>query len=158
MPRLINFRLLILPAMLAGALVLAACSNDDNNGNGQPNNPSGNATDDASNENGDENPAGAAGDAVSEITIDMYDNYFEPEEFTVQAGTTVPLTAVNEGAAAHNLVIKAADAEGQDFESEPFMGADDEDTFEFTVNESGEYVFQCDYHLPEMVGTLTVVE
>lgn len=147
MSRRFKFGAFIVPALLALALTVAACGNDDDN-NGA------NGDDGA---NGD-NASGDTGDAVTEITIEQYDNYFEPDEFTVQAGTTVTVTTVNEGQAAHNLVFKTADAEGQDFESEAFMGAGDEDTFEITVNEPGEYVFQCDYHLPEMVGTLYVVE
>ncbi len=145
MHRRFGIKALVVPALLAGMLALAAaCGNDDDNGNG--------VTDDA---NG--NDDGAA-DAVTEITVDMHDNYFEPDEFTVEAGTSVTVTAVNEGAEIHNLAVRATEEEGQDFETDPIVEPGEEDTFEMTLNEPGEYVFECDYHLPEMVGTITVVE
>jgi plastocyanin len=33
--------------------------------------------------------------------------------------------------------------------------AGEESTFEVTFNAAGTYDFQCDYHVPDMVGTIT---
>jgi plastocyanin len=142
MHRLVKTWKFALPAAasLALVLLLAACGNDD---------------DDNDVVNGNNNDVG---DPVTEITIDMGDNWFEPDHFVVRVGETVTVTVDNVGAAIHNMKIMSADAEGQHYESDPMVNPGETDTFEFTFSTPGTYDFQCDYHLPEMVGTLTVIE
>ena len=125
-------------ASLTLVLALAACANDDDN--------------DAA--NGDTN----AGDPVTDITIDMGDDWFEPDHFTVRVGESVTVTVDNIGDAIHNMVILSSDAEGENFASDAIVNPGETDTFEFTFTTPGTYDFQCDYHLPEMVGTVTVIE
>jgi plastocyanin len=138
MPR---FRALLLVG--ASALLMAgltACGDDDDEGNGGTN---GTATEE-NGDNGDD-------DAVTEITISMKDNVFEPKDVTIPAGETVTITVKNEGTAIHNMSILETD-----FKSDAIVNAGAESTFEVEFDDAGEYKFQCDYHVPDMVGTITV--
>lgn len=98
------------------------------------------------------------GDPVTEIVIEMGDNYFAPDTFTVQAGTTVTITARNTGNAVHNLIIDSQAGEGRNFSSELMVTPGEADVFEATFTQAGTYRFQCSFHLPDQVGTVHVVE
>jgi plastocyanin len=91
------------------------------------------------------------GPSVETIVVEMHDNFFEPPALTVPVGQTVTIVARNTGVALHNMVI--LDTE---FKSDALVNAGDESTFEVTFSKAGEYDFQCDYHVPDMVGTITV--
>jgi plastocyanin len=133
---------LIIPAIALAGLLFAACGGGDSDNGG------------GGNGNGD-TPVPV--DTVTEITVEMHDNFFEPESFAVKVGETVTITAPNVGAAVHNMVILGADGQTRLFSSDITVRPGDESVFEATFDAAGTYVFQCDYHLPEMVGTVVVV-
>jgi plastocyanin len=112
----------------------------------------GGGEDDAS-DNGDGGNGSVSGDP---ITIVMKDNFFEPRDITVPANTTIQITAENEGVAIHNMHVLSEETEGEDFRSDMIVNPSASSTFEVTFTQKGEVDFQCDYHLPDMVGTITV--
>lgn len=129
---------------VAAALALAACggggdddSNDGNGGNG-------------GNGNGADNGPSVPADAT-EFVIVMKDNVFEPAEFSIAKGQTVTFVAKNEGTAIHNMSILETN-----MKSDAIVQPGTESSFEVRFDEAGEFDFQCDYHLPDMVGEITV--
>ncbi len=132
------FRSAFIAATFAAALALAACggggdSDDDNGDNG----------------NGDDDttiPADA-----TEFVVSLQDNVFVPAEFSIKAGQTVTIIAKNEGTAIHNMVVN-----GTDMKSDAIVQPGAESRFEIRFDNKGDFDFQCDYHLPDMVGTITV--
>lgn len=134
---------LVIPAVALAGLLFAACGGDDtDNGNG------GNG--------GGDTPAPA--DTVTEMTVEMHDNFFEPDSFAVKVGDTVTVTTPNVGAAVHNMVILGSDGEERLAMSDLLVQPGEESVFEVTFDAAGTYDFQCDYHLPDMVGTIVVVD
>jgi plastocyanin len=101
------------------------------------------------------------------INVVMGDNFFDPREITVTAGSAVTFALVNQGAAIHNMHI--ADAEGNyasglcdasagDACSAPnAVRSGQTATLEWQVPDSpGQYPFRCDFHPIDMVGVITV--
>ncbi len=127
----------LLPLVLAVAL-LGACGGDDDDGGAT-------APTATTAPNGNGNVVG------DELDVIMHDNYFEPAEFTIAVGQTVSITAINEGIAVHNMAVL-----NTDFKSDAIVTPGGESTFEVRFDTPGTYPFQCDYHLPDMVGTITV--
>lgn len=88
---------------------------------------------------------------VEAITVESYDIYFEPKEFTIPSDTNVTVTLPNEGVTLHNFAI---DVLGIDVDIQP--GA----TEEIVINApSGVYEYYCNvpgHKAAGMVGTLTV--
>lgn len=102
-------------------------------------------------------PTGTATQPVSnEIVVDLKDNFFEPKDFTIPANTTVTIVAKNVGSAIHNMHVLSAASEGKDFASDTVVAAGTESRFEVTFTKTGTIQFQCDFHVPDMVGTITV--
>ncbi|MDP2328929.1 MAG: cupredoxin domain-containing protein [Dehalococcoidia bacterium] len=99
---------------------------------------------------------GAAPAEGEEIEIIMTDNVFTPANLTIPVNTTVKITVKNEGSAIHNMHILSSETEGKDFASNPLVNPGGEDDFEVTFTKTGVVNFQCDFHLPDMVGTITV--
>ena len=64
--------------------------------------------------------------------------------------------AVQHGQAIHDLHIMSQTAEGKDFMSNATVQPGESSTFTATFSKAGTLKFQCDYHLPDMVGTITV--
>ncbi|MDO9445820.1 MAG: cupredoxin domain-containing protein [Dehalococcoidia bacterium] len=91
-----------------------------------------------------------------EIEIIMTDNVFTPANLTIPVNTTVKITIKNEGSAIHNMHILSSETEGKDFASNPLVNPGEDDEFEVTFTKTGVVNFQCDFHLPDMVGTITV--
>jgi plastocyanin len=91
------------------------------------------------------------GDSVDSIVVSMKDNFFEPKEIVVPVGETVTIVARNDGMAPHNMVI--VDTE---FKSDVMVMGGEESSFELMFPKAGTYDFKCDYHVPDMVGTITV--
>ena len=97
------------------------------------------------------------GDAAAEsIKVSMKDNLFDPKTLTVPAGKSVEIVVKNDGQAVHNLHILSEAKEGKDFSSAATVAPGAENKFTIKLNKKGTYNFQCDYHLPDMVGTITV--
>lgn len=91
-----------------------------------------------------------------EIEIVMTDNVFTPSDLTIPVNTTVKIKVKNEGSAIHNMHILSSETEGKDFTSNPLVNPGEDDEFEVTFTKTGVVNFQCDFHLPDMVGTITV--
>ncbi len=105
----------------------------------------------AEDDEGDEN--GDAGGGGTE-TVEVGDNYYEPEDLTVEPGTTVVWEWV--GQADHN--INPGDQPDEaDWEGHPELIADG--TYEYTFDIEGTYEYVCDPHIGVgMVGSVEVVE
>lgn len=148
---------LAVPAVAIAGLLFAACGGDDddtgNGGNGGGESPTATAVN-GNGDNGGETPA----DTVTEITVEMHDNFFEPDNFSVKVGETITITAPNVGAAVHNMVVIGADGEERLAMTDMMVQAGEESVFEVTFDTAGTYDFQCDYHMPDMVGTIVVVD
>jgi plastocyanin len=139
---------LAIPAAVLLMGATAACGDDDDedNGNGTQE-PTGQTTATVDNGNGDDGEP---------ITITMTDNVFEPKDITVPVDTEVEITVVNEGAAVHNMHVLSEAEEGEDFMSDALVNPGAESTFTVEFENTGTYDFQCDFHLPDMSGTITV--
>lgn len=104
-------------------------------------------------------PAAASGGSeksAESIKISMKDNSFEPKTITIPAGKSVEIELKNTGAAVHNMHILSAAKEGKDFSSNATVNPGAENKFTVKLTKPGTYNFQCDYHVPDMVGTITV--
>jgi plastocyanin len=125
-------------AALFAAFALAACG-----GGGESD------SDNGDNGNGDDDttiPADA-----TEFVVSLQDNMFVPAEFSIKEGQTVTIIAKNEGTAIHNMVVV-----GTNMKSDAIVQPGAESRFEIRFDNEGEFDIQCDYHLPDMVGTITV--
>lgn len=136
--------------LLAGALVstvalAAACGGDDDDsasgGNAIATSPSGGTT---------------ANGEVKDIEVDLKDNFFEPKTLTIPVNTTVEIEVKNVGTTIHNMHVLSKDKEGKDFTSDAIVNPGDDSKFEVKFTKKGTYDFQCDYHVPDMVGKITV--
>lgn len=97
----------------------------------------------------------------TEFQVVMQDNFFVPDNLTVEAGQTITVTLENQGQNVHNMHIAGLDNEydtgDDDFISEP-------DTFRsgasgsivFKIDQPGVYDFRCDFHATIMTGEITV--
>lgn len=84
-----------------------------------------------------------ADDAPDEVVVEMYDDYFEPEEVSVARGQTVRF--VNQGRVAHNAI--ALDGSWRtEFVADP--GGEEV----VTVDEAGTYDVYCSFHAPRTVS------
>lgn len=147
-----SFRVVALIVMAVGALTLmAACSSSDSSSDATPTVDSRTAA-----PNGTTGTSGGNGDAAStEVEVSMKDNFFEPKEITVPVGVEVEIETKNDGAAIHNMVVFAQETEGQDYRSDVMVKPGDTSDFKVKFSKAGTYDFQCDYHVPDMVGTIT---
>lgn len=100
-------------------------------------------------------------------TIDMGDNFFDVDgnqnpTLQVTAGETLTLTLDNLGTAIHNLRIDGGDGEydtDDDFVSSPdLVMSGEEATIEFSFDSPGTFIYRCDFHPTDMLGTVEVVE
>lgn len=125
--------------LVASAVVLSACSSSG----------------ETKEQGGGESKATAASAKAQTVSITLKDNVFEPKDITVEEGT-VTFEVKNTGAAIHNMHITSTPSEGKDFSSKPIVEAGSTDKFTATFTKKGVVKFQCDFHLPDMVGTITV--
>lgn len=148
LPAVVAFLLVATGATFTGAF-LATAGDDDEAApveNGEPTPPP----------NGDGTPP-----AADVFVVSMGDNFFDPAEFTVAAGTTVTFDITNDGSAIHNMRIAGPDGEyntDDDAVSDPelFTGGDVGTLVWGVPDSSGEMIFRCDFHPIEMVGTIAV--
>ena len=94
----------------------------------------------------------ACDDGGDAVVVEMGDNWFEPEDLTVPAGTEI--TFDNIGQVPHNA-IDVDDA----WATEHVIEAGESDTI--VIDEPGTYLYLCTFHAPAdasagMVGTITV--
>ena len=62
----------------------------------------------------------------------------------------------NKGAAIHNMHVLSSETEGKDFTSAPMVNPGDSSSFDVQFSSPGTFKFQCDFHLPGMVGEIIV--
>ncbi|MCI0550827.1 MAG: cupredoxin domain-containing protein [Anaerolineae bacterium] len=112
---------------------------------------------------------GGGGEPVTTIDVDMTEQKFTPDEFTVPAGAEITINIRNSGAEYHELTIKVLDAKvGEKFDKEGnsteywtvTANSGDAKTVTFTApSEPGKYVVECGmpgHYQAGMVATLYV--
>ncbi|MCI0553602.1 MAG: cupredoxin domain-containing protein [Anaerolineae bacterium] len=112
---------------------------------------------------------GGGGEPVTTVDIDMTEQKFTPDEFTVPAGAEITLNLTNSGVEYHELTVLMRGAKvGEKFDKEGnstdywtvgvFSG--DSKTVTFTApSEPGKYVIQCGmpgHYQAGMVATLYI--
>lgn len=134
-------RALMVAGLLASVALLGACSSGgDSKDGGKTNAPA----------------AKSSGDGKAQtVKVALKDNVFEPKDITVETGA-VTFEVTNAGAAIHNMHVMSSSVEGKDFVSTPIIEAGKTDKFTATFTKKGTVKFQCDFHVPDMVGTITV--
>lgn len=154
----VSVRALAVAVIAGGALMLAAACGGDDSTSSTPTvevKTPGTATTAAAT-----TPAGSNGDggSVSEdkIEVELKDNVFEPKELKVAAGKEVEIHVKNTGQAIHNMHVLSEAKEGKDFTSDLMVNPGKESTFKVKFTTKGTFDFQCDYHVPDMVGKITV--
>lgn len=95
-------------------------------------------------------------DKATEVVFHLTENAFNPSTLTVEAGKPITFVAKNDGAAVHNMKLLTQKTEGKDYSSDATIAPGKESKFTVTFTKKGTVKFQCDYHLPDMVGTITV--
>ena len=121
-------------AVVVAAGALAACgSSSSSSGSGVYSKPT-------------STPSSAAGDGP---TVTAKDFSFSPTTLDLTAGKTVTISAINDGAAKHNLTIEKlkvnVDLPPGSTKTAVVEGA-----------KPGTYEFHCEYHPTQMKGTVTV--
>lgn len=144
----VNHRLMALVSIAALASALVACGGSDSG--------SASASTVTPSPTSAGNGGGEVGEPTREVEVLMYDNYFEPTEIRLAVGEAVNIVAKNEGAAMHNMHILSAASEGKDFTSAPLVNPGETSEFVVQFNTAGTFKFQCDLHLPGMVGEVIV--
>lgn len=153
---------LVLLALAGAGLALAACGGDDGSGAATKTIETKSAVEVASGGNSGSPAASAtkksddSSKSGNTIKVSLQDNKFEPKDIKVKAGQSVTFELKNDGQAVHNMKILSAKEEGKDYASSALINPEKEDKFSATFKKKGTYKFQCDYHVPDMVGTLTV--
>ena len=85
----------------------------------------------------------------------MPDDAFVPDAITVAPGTTVTFVLKNTGVNFHNMRILSKEALGKEYVSTTIAGGKS-GTLQLTFPTAGAFKFQCDFHLANMLGTITV--
>jgi len=106
-------------------------------------------------ENGNGNGAANGNGGGGTETVEVGDNYYEPEDLTIEPGTTVLWEWVGE--ADHNVDPDDDQPEGADWEGHPELISDGE--YEYTFEVEGTYDYVCTPHVGVgMVGSIEVTE
>ena len=137
--------LLITAALMVGAtLIAAACGGGDDK-----------------TESTKSPAATSPGSAPASIDVTLGDNFFDPKEFTVNAGQRVTFNVTNGGIALHDMRVAGADNSyntTDDAVSEPeFIANLETAVLTWTAPTTvGTYNFRCSVHPTDMFGTITV--
>ena len=100
----------------------------------------------------------AGPDGVQQVTLQTEDDYvFTPDHFTVAPGK-VRLTVHNVAKQlTHNFTFTADGGPEPISEKIPILAPGQQQTIEFTVQQPGDYRFECSFHVQlGQVGTMTV--
>jgi len=103
--------------------------------------------------------SGEAEESLPVISLAIGDNFFEPDELTIQAGQKYKLEVRNQGRNTHDVWFAGPDNQsstGDDIQSDPIDGGGDA-TLKIKYDESGTYYFVCTFHAGQG-GTLIVEE
>ena len=146
----LSYKRMALAAAVVLVLGLAGCGGGDDTGDDDDG-----ITVVATATGGAASGGGSTGEAKT-ISVSMTDNKFTPNKIEVEAGKPITFIAKNDGAAIHNMKILSSAAEGKDYASEALVNPGKESKFTVTFTKKGVLKFQCDYHLPDMVGEITV--
>ena len=155
-----NFRkatrlMLVFPAAALVLVSASACGGGDDDVGATATKPPTGGTVASASPTTNANGAGADSEATV-VEIVMTDNVFTPKDIKVKANTEIKFVVKNTGAAVHNMHILSKAGEGKDYSSEALVSPGKSDDFEVTFKKAGTYNFQCDYHLPDMGGKITV--
>lgn len=85
--------------------------------------------------------------AVDEVYVEIGDNFFDPQVFTVTTGTTVVWT--NSGELSHTVSITGGQSSGNIAPA---------DTYNYTFDSVGTFYYRCAYHPASMQGTVHVLD
>lgn len=118
--------LVVMLALVTTAAALAACGDDNGDGNGG---------------------VEADGGDGDDYAIDLTDFRFSPDELDGAAGETVSIELENTGSASHTFTGEGVDEE---------VAPGDRATLEVTLPDSGNFDFFCRFHEGQgMVGSIT---
>jgi len=105
---------------------------------------------------GDDDGAGGTG-MVEELDVQMDDNFFVPDELTVQAGSSVMFRLDNVGVLPHNLHVADADGSYDNDAASDLINGGQASEFRWDApGAPGTYLFRCDVPPVDMTGTITV--
>ena len=101
------------------------------------------------------------GGGPASFDVTLGDNFFDPKEFTVNAGQRVTFNVTNGGIALHDMRVAGADNSyntTDDAVSEPeFIANLETAVLTWTAPTTvGTYNFRCSVHPTDMFGTITV--
>ena len=146
--------------VLAGGAIFAVVEDDEGEASGEE--PTAAASPDD----------GAAADGTpGSLAVSMGDNFFEfageaEPAIAVAAGEEITIDLTNDGLAIHNMHIAGTDNEfgdaicelgGEEPCSDPdLFQAGDTGSITFSFDEPGTFIFRCDFHPAEMIGTIEV--
>ena len=103
-----------------------------------------------------EGQGGEPAAVVTSATEVATDNKFSLTSIAIPAGEEVTVTLENRGAAVHNWRVKGVQsAAGAEIKTQ-LIGGGKTETIMFTILTPGRYEFDCEVHVAEMKGTLTV--
>lgn len=94
---------------------------------------------------------GGGGGGETAITLVAKDTSFDQEKLEIPAGEAVTITFDNQDDIEHNLDIMTPSGDKTEIKKGPVT-----QELMLTVDEPGDYEFQCDVHAGQMTGTLTV--
>lgn len=145
-------RLWVLPvlAVVALGLVAAACGDDDDNGEPSATQSPGASPTAA---NATATPAGGSTqiDVIAAVTA------FNTNNIEVTAGQPFTIALDNQDTVTHNLHIYTEEDGDSIAVTDPeSVSPDATGTLTTTIDEPGEYYFQCDFHPSQMNGTVVV--
>ncbi|HKZ51311.1 MAG TPA: cupredoxin domain-containing protein [Dehalococcoidia bacterium] len=78
-------------------------------------------------------------------------NLFIPDKAQIPVGTEITVEFQNKGQAIHDMFIQ-----GTNFRSDQVVQGGKNSSFKVKIDRAGSFKFICEYHQPEMAGTLEV--
>jgi plastocyanin len=136
----------LLVAVMALALVAAACSSGNDSGSGTTGSSGTTGTTGSTGGTGGSGATGGAGGTTQAITIK--DFAFNPSQITGPAGATLTITITNNDSPTHSFTLDDSSV-SQD------IAPGTTETVEVPLPSSGTVGWHCKYH-PTMTGTITV--